>query len=97
MSRKTVKEKVEAPVMEEVTETVSTEEAKVPEKIIGVVANCHALNIRKEPSLNGEIVCTVKAGNEVVVETSSEAPDWYYITEKYGFKGYAMAKYVELK
>lgn len=66
-------------------------------KILGTVVNCIALNIRKKPSIDSEVVYTVKAGNDLVINNLNPAPDWYSVTEKYGFTGFVMSKYVEIK
>lgn len=75
----------------------NTESKNSNKKVLGKIFNCKALNIRKEPSLDGEVVCTVKAGNELVIRDSTSIPEWYAVTEKYGFEGYAMSKYIRIK
>lgn len=66
-------------------------------RIMGTVCNCFAVNIRKEPSKNSEVIFTVKAGNDVVLGSIEPVNGWYNVTEKYGFNGYVMSDYIEIK
>lgn len=93
-----VNEPVEEPI--ESNKEVNKTEAEVKnnsnKKILGKIVNCKALNIRKEPSIDSAVVCTVKAGNDLVIRDSTSIPEWYAVTEKYGFEGYVMSKYVRI-
>ena len=79
------------------TETLLSQGKIVKKNILGTIINCFAVNIRKEPNTNSEVLFTVKAGNDVILNDEKPENGWYNITEKYGFTGYVMADYVEIK
>lgn len=78
-----VTEKVEDTVAEEVT-------------VIGHVANCEKLNIRKEPSKNADIIHTVKVGTEVTVDYAESTNSFYKIYLPSGAHGFCMREYIEV-
>ena len=67
------------------------------QRIMGTICNCFAVNIRKEPKKDSEVLFTVKAGNDVVLDSIEPVNGWYNVTEKYGFNGYVMSDYIEIK
>lgn len=92
-----IKKKVEAVI--ENTE-VAAEAPKVEEEntkfIICTVTNCERLNIRKNPSLSAEVLCTVAAKTKVEV-FPDEAPadkEWSSVVTESGIEGYCMTKYL---
>lgn len=77
--------KVEEPV-EQIVPVVEDE----PEEIIGTVADCSRLNVRKEPDCNAAIVREIKRGDSVVI--LDETGDFY----KIGDDQYCMKKYISI-
>ena len=80
---------------EEKIEDVSLPQEKEAEKKTmqaGKVIGGLNLNVRKQPSVNGEIVSTVRDGAAVqIIETVNE--EWYHIASP---NGYVMKKYVQI-
>lgn len=86
-------EAVETPV-EEITEEV-VEEASDNEILdIGVVTDCLKLNVRKQPSKDAEVLKTIDALTEVVIQ--KEVNDFYEVALKTGESGYCMKKYIAI-
>jgi uncharacterized protein YgiM (DUF1202 family) len=79
---------------EEKIEDVSLPKNEVEKKTMqaGKVIGGLNLNVRKQPSVNGEIVGTVRDGAAVqIIETVNE--EWYHIASP---SGYVMKKYVQV-
>lgn len=80
---------------------VTAEEDSLPEVNIeaekktnytGKVIGGLNLNVRKEPSLNGEIIDTVKDGETVEIEEDVNN-EWYHITSP---NGYVMKRFIKI-
>ena len=80
----------------EAVEVVEKEEIE-PVKIFGSVFDCTKLNIRSEPSLDGEIICTVPVSTEVEIDSEKSTNDWFYIYTNTGIEGFCMKKYIRVK
>lgn len=98
MSEKSVKE-------EAVVETVETTEEVIsePEVIIGVVTNCEKLNVRANPDIKSEIVCTINKGDEVIIDKMGTTKDFYCVhsiaekTKGVGFHAYCMKDFITIE
>ena len=91
-------EAVEAVEAVEEVEEVEQEEIKIESaKIFGNVFDCTKLNIRSEPSLDGEIICTVPVSTEVEIDSEKSTNDWFYIYTDTGIEGFCMKKYIRVK
>ena len=64
------------------------------EILTGVVSGCTKLNIRKEPNKTSEVVATVPAGTEVVIDPDKMVDNWYYVCTSAGVEGYCMLEYI---
>lgn len=72
--------------------------AEEPEKqILGVVTNCLRLNVRKTPSPNAEVLCTVDAKHDLVVDINESTEDYYKICTEAGIEGYCVKYFVTIK
>lgn len=60
--------------------------------LIGVIVNCSRLNIRSDPDINADIICTLPPGSRVMIESTT--PEWYGICTEAGIEGYCMRDYV---
>lgn len=69
-------------------------ETVVEEVLTGVVSGCTKLNIRKEPNKTSEVVATVPAGTEVVIDPGKMVDGWYYVCTSAGIEGYCMLEYI---
>lgn len=60
----------------------------------GTVTNCSRLNIRKEPSLDAEILRVIKKGDDVEILDESTINGWLPVILSDGTKGYTMKDYI---
>lgn len=100
-----VAEEVETPVIESViepaveakVETVTeTKSAAVATGVVatGVVANCAKLNVRSNPSTNGDVVAVLNADDKISIDVDKSTEEWFKIRTADGVKGYCMKKFV---
>lgn len=105
MARKNYSKMSTNPSVEPAVETEATtapeepivEPEVVQEPVVGVVSGCGKLNIRKKPSMSGEIVCEVPLKTEFVINIDKSTDEWYSVSNSDGVKGYCMKKFVTLK
>lgn len=64
--------------------------------IDGIVSGCNRLNVRKEASLNGEIVCEVTAGTTLMIDQSESTDKWFKVYTETGVEGYCMKNFVTI-
>lgn len=74
-----------------VTEPEVTEEKTM---VIGVVANCAKLNIRKAPSATSQVLCVVNVNDKVYVDLDNSTNAWYSVCTNDGIVGYCMKNYI---
>lgn len=94
---KAVEEVVEEAVLEAVEEEVVenvVKETPVKKPVIGVVVGCSKLNIRKEPSLNADILLTVDAGEQLIIHET--VGDFYKVGNP-EIGEYCMKKFISIK
>ena len=77
------------PIADEVTESV---EVANP---VGIVVGCEKLNVRKEPSINSEVVFQFPCNMEVEIFIDKSTEDWFYACNAAGIEGFCMKKYIE--
>lgn len=66
-----------------------------PEQFVtGVISNCSALNIRKEPNKSAIVVQVVGVGTEHKIDVDKSVADYWYFTE---FSGYGKKDFVTIK
>lgn len=86
------------PPIEETEETVAQEVTTAEEVVkMGVVTDCLKLNVRKEPSLDADILCEITALSSVVVEEDKSTADFYKVCTEAGIEGYCMKKYIAVQ
>lgn len=94
MARRTKKEEIVEPIIEavEIEEPapVVEEKPKRKKKVTVAKVNTPALNVRKEPSLNAEVVTILNESNTVTVLETLDG--WLHIEG-----GYVMSKYITIK
>ena len=67
------------------------------EPTIGVVVNCQLVNVRSEPSLTAEVMCTEAEGAELMIDLDASTDDFYNVCTVAGIGGYCYKPYVEIK
>lgn len=85
------------PVEEDVIEEEKTEEIKPAIYTVnkaGTVTNCFRLNIRKEPSVDAEILKVISKGDDVEIDDESTPDGWIAVILSDGTKGYTMTEYI---
>lgn len=87
------------PIDEELEETKEIEEVIEPASapMFGVVTDCSRLNIREEPSIEAEVLCTVKENSELMISPDESTEEWLHVYTKAGLDGYCMKKFVAIK
>lgn len=71
---------------------------------LGVVVNCMQLNVRAEPSMDSDIICTIPEGTEVMVEQSQcysiddyAMPGFCRVYLVCGVTGFCRKEYITIK
>ena len=82
------------PEVSAVEETV-TEEPVVKE-VIGVVVDCVKLNVRAKPNGDADVVGTVNASVDVIIDKKNSTNDFYKVCTAAGLEGYCMKKYIKI-
>lgn len=77
-------------VREPIDKKLPNEEHVEPKFVEGVVTNCIALNIRKSPSMDADVIHVADAGCRVMIELECSTDEWYRVVkifdeEVYGF------------
>lgn len=86
-----------------VEETVAEETPEVVEAVkvvLGVVANCSRLNIRKKAVKTNkpeDVVCIVNAGAKLTIDEDKSNKNWYKVTTEDGKEGFCMKEFVTIK
>lgn len=88
-------EAIEEPIVveTEIEEEVVHEEPVVSEPVFGTVCNCYMLNIRNNPSIESDKVCTVHS-KKIVKVIEEVNTDWLKVELYDGIVGYCLAKYI---
>lgn len=73
--------------------TIVPEVAPAPEPVIGTVANCTKLNIRKNPNPNAQVICVIDKGAQVLIIPEESTEEWYKV-DIGGQEGFCMKKYM---
>ena len=69
---------------------------RIGEPIIGRVVRCAKLNVRKDPDADAEILGTIPAGTEVMIDEGESTDDFYNVCAASGFEGFCMKQFVEV-
>lgn len=86
---------MEQPVIEEVASEV-TEEPKTDTFLDGIVHNCVKLNVRKNPSIDSDVIAVLNEQDKIKVKDVDTISDWYFIQLPNGKEGFSMKKYVAI-
>lgn len=70
---------------------------KIGEPVIGHVVDCSKLNVRKELDEDAEILGTIPAGAEVMIDESESTGDFYNVCAASGFEGFCMKRFIAVK
>lgn len=77
-----------------VEESIAADSIEPEEVKIGTVVNCAKLNVRKNPSVNADIICELLKLAEVMISDSESTDEFYKINTDSGIEGFCMKKYI---
>lgn len=77
-----------------VVEEVVTEEPKAAEFLDGIVHNCIKLNVRRNPSIDSDVIAVLNEQDQIKVKDVDTLSDWYFIQLPNGEEGFSMKKYI---
>ena len=99
MSEKRTKKKNEKIIDEQINDTEITKEAvekEEPIKVKGIVKDCMNLNVRKEPSIDSEILGSIPKDFELIL-LDDTIDGWFKVKVKGIGIGFCMSKYITTK
>ena len=76
-------------------ETILDIEAK-SEPTIGSVVDCNMLNVRKEPSIESEVLCEISWSTELMVYEDESTDEFYKICTASGIECYCINKFISI-
>lgn len=101
-----INENVSAFTEEVVTETEEAEEVIIeepvapvveePKDVIGFVANCSRLNVRKEASQNAAVIKIINRDAKVKIDEENSTEDFYKV-QTGGVVGFCMKEFIEVQ
>ena len=85
--------------VEEIDNATLAEENVEPKFVEGAVTDCIALNIRKSPSMDADVVHVADAGCRVMIDLEHSTDDWYRVVKIFDEEvyGFCMKKFIEKK
>ena len=85
--------------VEEVDNATLVEKNVEPKFVEGVVTDCIALNIRKSPSMDADVVHVADAGCRVTIDLEHSTDEWYRVAKIFDEDayGFCMKKFIEEK
>lgn len=86
-------EEAEAIIEEPVVEAEQPVEEVVEQKM-GVVVDCVKLNVREFPDPNADVVCTINASTNLIIDEDESTDEYYKICTEAGVEGYCMKKFI---
>ena len=86
-------------IREPIDKTVSNEKHVESKFVEGVVTDCIALNIRKNPSMDADVIHVADAGCRVMIDLEHSVDDWYRVVKIFDEEvcGFCMKKFIEKK
>ena len=67
---------------------------EVVEQKMGVVVDCVKLNVREFPDPNADVVCTINASTNLIIDEDESTDEYYKICTEAGVEGYCMKKFI---
>lgn len=86
-------------IREPIDKTVSNEKHVESKFVEGVVTDCIALNIRKNPSMDANVIHVADAGCSVTIDLERSTDEWYRVVKIFDedVYGFCMKKFVKEK
>lgn len=73
---------------------MATNRKMYDEPMKGIVVTKNGLNVRKKPSLNANILYTLKPNEEILVE--GETGKFFIISTSYGISGFCVKEFISI-
>lgn len=90
----------EEPVVTSEPEVEETPEAPVVEEenneLIGVVANCEKLNVRRGPDADAEVLTVISKGTEVQIDIFESTNGFYKVCTGAGIEGFCKEDFISV-
>lgn len=85
-------------IREPIDKKVPNEEHVEPKFVEGVVTNCIALNIRKNPSMDADVIHVADSGCRVTIDFEHSTDEWYRVVKIFDEEvhGFCMKDFVTL-
>ena len=70
---------------------------KPGEPLVGIVIDCKNLNIREQPDGDADILGTIPADSEVLIDESDSTSEFYKVCAASGLEGFCMKMYIAVQ
>lgn len=70
---------------------------KPGEPLVGIVINCKNLNVREQPDGEADVLGTIPADSEVLIDESESTSEFYKVCAVSGLEGFCMKKYIAVQ
>lgn len=89
--------KVNEPQDDEQEVSAAAPAVSEPDPVVtGKVTDCGQLNVRRAPSMNATVMCTIDRDAEVTVDEGKSTAEWYRVCTAAGVNGFCMKKYITI-
>lgn len=61
----------------------------------GIVCDCAKLNVRAQPSMDSEVLCTIDKGTKISIKHDGSNEDWYGVIVGSKTHGYCMKEFIK--
>ena len=61
----------------------------------GIVRDCAKLNVRAQPSMDSEVLCTIDRGAKIAIKHGEPNEDWYEVISGGKTRGYCMKEFIK--
>ncbi len=70
---------------------------KPGEPLVGIVVDCNNLRVREQPDGDADVLGTIPANSEVLIDESDSTSDFYKVCAASGLEGFCMKKYIAVQ
>ncbi len=70
---------------------------KPGEPLVGIVINCKNLNVREQPDGEADVLGTIQADSELLIDESESTSEFYKVCAVSGLEGFCMKKYIAVQ
>lgn len=70
---------------------------KPGEPLVGIVIDCKNLNVREQPDGEADVLGTIPADSEILIDESESTSEFYKVCAVSGLEGFCMKKYIAVQ